>query len=197
MRSLFVFLVRIRTRMDMKTLEEFDNLLLKTIDETLKYVLGDINAQIIYRYLEKKSCPMLEIPRKLNIFSAELRMLLGPGRGQILGSAPILEETIAELLCHKLGIKFNEERPIMFESCIRKLKEDYNNGGNKNAHTPITKPMKDVHALKVKGIGMGLAINKKLIAKHKGTVDVKSLEEVNFFFTTEFPLFQQKGGANA
>jgi hypothetical protein len=115
----------------MPTLDEFDKLLLTAIDETLRYSLGNINAQIIYDYLEKKCCPMPEIPQKLDAFSAELRYLLGPGRGQILGSAAILEKAIAKVLCFKLGTQFNEIGPILFEDYVKSLKEAYNDGANK------------------------------------------------------------------
>jgi len=43
-------------------MDEFDEILLKTVDKTLRYVLGDRNAFIIYDYLEKSSCPIQEIP---------------------------------------------------------------------------------------------------------------------------------------
>jgi len=109
-------------------LDEFERLLLKTIDETLRYTFGDVTTQAIYDYLEKKSCPISEIPRKLNTFSIELRMILGTGRRQILGSAAILEKTILKKLCLKLGIEFNEKGPVVFSDYIKKLREVYNHG---------------------------------------------------------------------
>jgi hypothetical protein len=119
-------------RKGLPTLDEFDKLLLKAIDETLQYSLGDINSQIIYEYLEKKHCPVPEIPQKLDAFSTELRYLLGSGRGQILGSAAILEKAIAKVLCFKLGMEFNEIGPILFVDYVRSLKEVYNDGANKD-----------------------------------------------------------------
>lgn len=62
---------------------------------------------------------------KLDRFSEELRKLLGYGKGQILGSAPILEEAIAERLCAKLGLKTQPRLSMAFSVFIRKLKEDY------------------------------------------------------------------------
>ena len=62
-----------------QALEKFDEVLLETIDEVLRGSLGDLNTQIIYQYLEKKMCPRQEIPRKLTVFSTELRNLLGCG----------------------------------------------------------------------------------------------------------------------
>jgi hypothetical protein len=68
---------------------------------------------------------MQEIPRKLDIFSIELRRLLGWNRGQLLGSAAILEETIARVLCFKLGVKFDERLPIVLSNCVGELREAY------------------------------------------------------------------------
>jgi hypothetical protein len=108
-----------------KTLYEFDDLLLKVINETLRYVLGDINAGIIFDYLEKKSCPFSEIPRNLHIFSTALRDLLGCGRGQILGSASILENAIAEIFCRKLGMEFDKGEFTVLVGYIEKLRAAY------------------------------------------------------------------------
>jgi len=104
---------------------EFDKLLILTIGEVLRDSLGDLNAQIIFEYLEKRSCPVQEIPKKLDIFSTELRRLLGGNRGQLLGSAAILEETFARVLCFKLGVKFDERLPLVFSNYIGKLRKIY------------------------------------------------------------------------
>jgi hypothetical protein len=106
-------------------LDEFDKALLSAIDEILRNTLGDACTQIIYNYLERNSFPKSEIPTKLDMFSDELRKLLGAGRGQILGSAPILEEAIAERLCAKIGKKLQGRLPVAFSIFVRKLKEDY------------------------------------------------------------------------
>jgi hypothetical protein len=106
-------------------LDEFDEALLNAVDEVLQYTLGDVCTQIIYNYLERNSFPKSEIPKRLDRFSEELRKLLGDGKGQILGSAPILEEAIAEKLCAKLGTKLEGRLPMAFSIFIRKLKENY------------------------------------------------------------------------
>lgn len=108
----------------------FDDLLLKVIDRTLRYTFGDINAGIIYNYLEKKECSVHEIPTKLNIFSEELRNILGSGRGQLLGTAPILEEAILELLCAEMKAKFDSHNPASFAKQVEKLREIYDNRQN-------------------------------------------------------------------
>ncbi len=107
-------------------MNDFDEALLNAIDEILQYTLGDISTQSIYNYLEKTGCQKHEIPNKLDTFSTELRKILGNGRGQILGSAPILEEAIAERLCIKLSIKFEGRLPIAFSNFIQQLKEKHN-----------------------------------------------------------------------
>jgi hypothetical protein len=106
-------------------LDKFDELLVKVIDETTKYCLGEVNALILFDYLAKKSCSMEEIPEKLGVFSTELRSLLGFGRRQIYGAASILEETIAHALCLKLKVPYDEKGPIVFSDYIRRLKTTY------------------------------------------------------------------------
>ena len=111
----------------METLDEFDSLLLRVINETLRYALGEINTRIVFDYLEKNSCPFLEIPQKLDVFSLGLRHLMGTGRGQILGAGPILEKTIAEIFCRKLGMEFRESGPVALADYINNLRAVYRN----------------------------------------------------------------------
>jgi hypothetical protein len=111
-------------------LDEFDDLLLKSIDKTLRYVLGDRNTSIIYNYLEESSCPTEEIPRRLDLFSSKLRDLIGTSRGQMLGAPTILEDAIVRELSSELGLK-PEKGFTGFEDRIRRLKERYNNQRSK------------------------------------------------------------------
>jgi hypothetical protein len=113
-------------------LDEFDNLLVKTIDKTFRYVLGDRNTLIIYDYLEKVSCPIQETPKKLGLLSTALRNLLGTGRGQILGVPTAMEDAIVEELSSELGLKPDEKSGV-FEDRIRRLKEKYNDEQDKKA----------------------------------------------------------------
>ena len=105
-------------------LDQFDVLLLKAIDYVLIESVGETNTQIIYDYLEKKACPKSDVYEKLDAFSMELGMLLGSGRGQMLGSAGILEKTILKVLCSEMGITCNPERTD-FPDYVRELKEVY------------------------------------------------------------------------
>lgn len=107
-------------------MDEFDEKLFQAIDETIRYCLGDVNAQIIYRYLEKQGCPEQKIPEKLDVLVTALESLVGSGRGQILGAAQIMENEILKAFCVKLGIDYAEVGPGYLPEQIRKLKEIYN-----------------------------------------------------------------------
>jgi hypothetical protein len=111
-------------------MDEFDELLLKIIDETLRQVLGDDNTLIIYNYLEKNSCPAREIPTRLDLFSLQLRELLGVSRGQILGAPAVLEDAIVKALSAELGLKPMKESTV-FEERVRSLKESCNHEQSK------------------------------------------------------------------
>jgi hypothetical protein len=108
-------------------LTTFDDLLLQVIDRTTRYTFGDANTEIIYGYLEKKGCSLREIPTRLNIFSEELRNILGLGKGQLLGVAPILEQAILEVLCNEMKIKFDRQKPASFSDQVKELREIYDN----------------------------------------------------------------------
>lgn len=111
-------------------MDDFDKLLIQVIDEVMKYSLGEVNTMIIYEYFEKRNYPITDIPDNLEFFSMEMRRLLGAGRGQILGSAPILERAILKSLCKKLEINCEIDGPVNFPEYVRKLKERYNHGKN-------------------------------------------------------------------
>jgi len=102
-------------------------MLVQVIDEVIRYSFGEVNATIIYDYFKKRNIPLDKIPDNLELFSIELRKLLGSGRGQILGSAPILEKAILKALCKKLGLECQFEGPVNLAEWVKKLKESYNN----------------------------------------------------------------------
>ena len=108
-------------------MDEFDEVLVRTIDKTFRCVLGNRNALVVYRYLEKVSCPIRETPRKLDVFSKALRDLLGTGRGQILGVSSVLEDAIVVALSSELGVKPDGKLRV-FEDRVRRMKEKYENG---------------------------------------------------------------------
>jgi hypothetical protein len=91
-------------------LDKFERQLLESIINALRNSLGDANAQLVFQYLEKRSCPILEIPRRLELFSAELRKLIGSGRIQNLDVATALEETITKAQYFKAGTKTMQQK---------------------------------------------------------------------------------------
>jgi len=107
-------------------LENFDQLLLNIIDRVIEDVFGKTNSNVIYDHLEKSGCPRHEIPMKPEIFSAEMRSILGHDRGQILGAASILEDAILKALCSGLKTEFNPESNASFADHIRSLRESCN-----------------------------------------------------------------------
>ena len=119
----------------LESLEEFDRVFVKVIDKTIRYVLGERNTLIIYSHLEENSCQIQEIPRRLDLFSAVLRNLVGTDRGQMLGASAILEDAIVKALSFELGLK-PENELIVFEERIRRLKERYNNERSRNSLDP-------------------------------------------------------------
>jgi hypothetical protein len=113
-------------------MEKFDELLLHVVDKTIKYSFGNINAIIIFDYLAKRGCLRNEIPRKTDVFSMELRNLLGVDMHQILGAAPILEKAILKAFCIQLQVEFDEAGPASFTDYVKKLRRIYNNERNDN-----------------------------------------------------------------
>jgi predicted transcriptional regulator len=121
-------------------LDEFDALLIRIIEKVFRYSLGDGNAKMVFDYLEKKSCPITEIPQKLGTFSYELRRMLDSeesrverSRASVQSSAAILEEIIVRMLCKSLSraqvklrhVHLNELKNLTFEEFIHRLKEAY------------------------------------------------------------------------
>jgi len=114
-----------------QTASDFDNLLVKVVEETLQYSLGEGNTNIIQRYLNERNLPFTEIPNKPEQFSEELRNILGFGSRQILCAASILEETILETLCKKLDIPFNYKKPVNFPLLLKRIRGQYISGENR------------------------------------------------------------------
>ena len=111
-----------------QTVNDFDKLLVQVTEGTIRYCLGDVNTTIILNYLKEHNYTINEIPTRPEIFSEELRNIMGFGRRQILGAAAILEETILEIFCKKLGINFECKQPIDFSYQVRKLRDEYKSG---------------------------------------------------------------------
>ena len=105
-----------------QTVSDFDRLAIRVVDETLRYCLGEANTDLIYNYLEKQRYRLNEIPQEPEKFSEELRNILGFGSKQILCAPSILEESILETICKKLGLSSKFEKPVNFPKHIRRLR---------------------------------------------------------------------------
>lgn len=75
----------------------------------------------------------MKSPRKLEVFSMELRYILGSDSDRILGVAPILERTILEAFCIQLKIAFEQISAASFADRVGQIREVYN---NRNKITP-------------------------------------------------------------
>jgi hypothetical protein len=122
--------------------DQFCELVLQTIDRTLRSTFGPTTTEIIYMHLKNKSCPKSEIPRKLTVFHSELINILEIQTSKhvgihnditIPGTTAILEKAITKKLCKKLGVEFNEVGPIDFPDYIKKINKVYYHNKN-NPH---------------------------------------------------------------
>ncbi|MGA2385905.1 MAG: hypothetical protein ABSG33_05185 [Candidatus Bathyarchaeia archaeon] len=104
---------------------DFDAVLAGAVYDTIRYCLGETNAEIIRDFLEKRGLPLALVSCNPELFSEELRNIVGFGRRQILGGASILEETILELLCKRLGLKLVCARPVNFALEVRRLRKQF------------------------------------------------------------------------
>ena len=94
-----------------------DNLILETIDNALRQILGDESVKIIYKYMEK-ICHLKreEIIEKHGVFSTELKRLLGSG-------APLAEKLILKRLYSRLQLEFKEKKNYDFSEYIKELRK--------------------------------------------------------------------------
>lgn len=110
-------------------MDEFEEILLKVIDGTLRYSLGDRTVEVFYKYLRGKGFLFSDIPQNPDFFFNELRKVLESEgnrfRGSVsaLGTVSILERTIIEILCRKLGVKFDAKGPIVFSEWVKRIRE--------------------------------------------------------------------------
>jgi hypothetical protein len=141
-------------------LEDLDKLLLDTIDEVLRYILGDKSTDRFIEYLEGRSCLKNEIPSKLDVFSNELRNTLSdkPYGGRFtdgisgLGKAAIVERAIARLLYRKLGIDFKEAGPINLSLLVPQLKRTLSQDSNE-VYSEVEEAHRIAQAQRVQAIG--------------------------------------------
>ncbi len=100
----------------MKRENEFDRLLLKTIDNSLKEVFTENAALTIYAYLESNCALNQEdIPEKLDLFVDGLHKFLSTG-------AYAIERVILENLCSNLNCEVQLSEEQDFKKSIIQLK---------------------------------------------------------------------------
>jgi len=100
----------------MKRKGRFDELLIKSVDESLKDTFGEIAADIIYKHLERNhSLKQEEIPKKLEIFLEGLEKFFSSG-------AIVVEGLVLEKLCSNLGLEYPGEERYSFKEYIIRLK---------------------------------------------------------------------------
>jgi hypothetical protein len=56
----------------------------------------------------------------------ELSRLLGSERGQVLGSAPLLEKAISKEFCHEPKMEFCEDEPMALADYAEKRRKEHN-----------------------------------------------------------------------
>jgi hypothetical protein len=83
---------------------DFDGLLVDSVDETLTDILGARFKETFYRQLELRFCmPKGSLPDRLDDFVAVLSAIFGPTGSLVMG------RTIAKRLYSKLGIQFTQK----------------------------------------------------------------------------------------
>ena len=91
--------------------------MLKVVDKTMKQVFTETGIEVIYDFLENKSClKREEIARKPKIFSTGMKKLLGSGE-------PVIEKMILKNLYRRLGLKFEEKKDYEFSDYVKDLRK--------------------------------------------------------------------------
>jgi hypothetical protein len=104
----------------MKNENEFDKLLLETIDNSLKDLFTENAASAIYAFLESNyTLNRQEIPEKLDVFTEGLHRFLSTG-------AFTVERVILENLCSNLKLESQLNQKSDFKKSITKLKNSLN-----------------------------------------------------------------------
>jgi len=97
--------------------EGWNAFFVEVVDETLKQILKEDGAKVIYEFLENHSCLKLEeISDKPEVFSASLEMLMA-------SAARVIEQMILKKLYSELGLKFEEKKGCGFPDYIKELRK--------------------------------------------------------------------------
>jgi len=102
--------------MKQKKKVEFEKLLIKSVDDSLKDTFGEIATEIIYKHLERNhSLKQEEIPKNLEIFIEGLEKFLNSG-------VIVVEGLVLEKLCSNLGLERPSEERLSFVDYVTKLR---------------------------------------------------------------------------
>lgn len=97
---------------------EFEKLLIKSVDDSLKGTFGEVPTDIIYKHLERNhSLKQEEIPKKLEVFIEDIEKFLSSG-------ATVAEGLVLEKMCSNLGLERPSEEYLGFVEYVTKLKNN-------------------------------------------------------------------------
>jgi hypothetical protein len=100
--------------------QNFDDILLKAVDEGLE-TLGESSKTIIYFHLQNKYALRREdIPRKPECFGLAIRCLLGM-------SGSFIETLVIKNLCAKFGLEYESLKNYQFQAAVEEIKQIVNN----------------------------------------------------------------------
>ena len=98
-------------------IETLEDLLLKTIDETMKQIFKEAGTTVIYNFLETNNgLKREEIAEKPEVFSAGLERLMVSG-------AQLIEKTILKNLYRRVEVEFEEKEGYTFSDYIEELRK--------------------------------------------------------------------------
>jgi len=99
---------------------KFDSLLLESIDETVRGVLGEAPLQAMFYSFDKHlGLRREQIPERLEDFQNGLVRLFGRSAGAIIGRA------ILRTLCGKLEIPYQQRSDLDFKTYVEECKRKY------------------------------------------------------------------------
>lgn len=103
--------------------DEFEILLMKTIDTQLKQVFGETGTSVIYNYFQSAfSLRQEEIPKKLEVFAEGLDKFLSSG-------AKVVEKVILDGLYSDFGQEFQFKEGYTFVDYVNELRKVINESG--------------------------------------------------------------------
>lgn len=100
---------------------EFNQFLLRVVDDNLKQIFGKTATVIIYNYLERKhSLAREEIPENLGVFVEGLWEFLSSG-------SQVIEHVVLTKLYSSLGLKYEMKQGYRFTDHVTELKNIFEN----------------------------------------------------------------------